>query len=197
MAKRETTAALAGEINVAEIKKLQKRVGINSETMDLVVNKLVKEHCKQLDDVMTLIQNILDSDEPASDLELDDLTLRLPNTLYFASECQEALGIREDVAKAVKMELYNEIYAQTPGTAANKTAAAEAVTQSEYLVHTAYQRAYKKVKLRMEAGYEQLQSIKKVITRRMLEYELAGATSGPTTSKPRTAVSERRKNRGK
>ena len=98
---------------------------------------------------------------PPTDKELDEFTLNIPVLLYFTGEAQEALGIKEDVAKAVKMELYNEIYNKSVGTIADKTAQAELLTQAEFITHVAYSRAYKKIKLRMEAANETLQSIKK------------------------------------
>ena len=166
--------ALTGNIEIPKIQDLQKRIDENSDIIDGIVNKLVAGYCKPLDDYMKFIKEILDdADNPPTDRELDDFTLNLPVLLYFTGEAQEALGIKEDVAKAVKQELYNEIYEKSSGTIADKTAVAELATQSEYIAHAAYQRAYKKVKLRMESANETLQSIKKVITRRIAEYEIS------------------------
>jgi uncharacterized protein YukE len=171
--------ALSGEINVGKIRQLQKRIDANSDIVDSIVNRLVSDYCKPLDEYMEFIRNILnDTANPPTDRELDDFTLNIPVLLYFTGEAQEALGVKEDVAKAIKQELYNEIYDKSTGTIADKTAAAELATQNEYIAHIAYQRAYKKVKLRMEAANEMLQSVKKVISRRMVEYEVARVDPG-------------------
>ena len=171
--------ALSGEIEVGKIRQLQKRIDANSDIVDSIVNRLVSDYCKPLDEYMEFIRNILnDTANPPTDRELDDFTLNIPVLLYFTGEAQEALGIKEDVAKAVKQELYNEIYDKSTGTIADKTAAAELATQNEYIAHIAYQRAYKKVKLRMEAANETLQSVKKVMTRRGQEYELGRVDPG-------------------
>jgi len=171
--------ALSGEINVGKIRQLQKRIDANSDIVDSIVNRLVSDYCKPLDEYMEFIRNILnDTANPPTDRELDDFALNIPVLLYFTGEAQEALGVKEDVAKAVKQELYNEIYEKSTGTIADKTAAAELATQNEYIAHIAYQRAYKKVKLRMEAANEMLQSVKKVISRRMVEYEVARVDPG-------------------
>ena len=172
-------AALSGEIEVGKVRQLQKRIDANSDIVDGIVNRLVSDYCKPLDDYMNFIKGILDDMvNPPNDRELDDFTLNIPVLLYFTGEAQEALGVKEDVAKAIKQELYNEIYDKSTGTIADKTAAAELATQNEYIAHIAYQRAYKKIKLRMEAANETLQSIKKVISRRMVEYEVARVDSG-------------------
>lgn len=76
------------------------------------------------------------------------------------------------------MELYNNIHQRTPGTIADKQAASEAGTVEEEIVYRAYQRAYKRIKQKLEAAYEVLSSIKKVISRRMGEQELANVDSG-------------------
>jgi len=171
--------ALSGEINVGKIRQLQKRIDANSDIVNSIVDRLVSDYCKPLDEYMEFIRNILnDTANPPTDQELDDFILNLPVLLYFTGEAQEALGIKEDVAKAIKQELYNEIYDKSTGTIADKTAAAELATQNEYIAHIAYQRAYKKVKLRMEAANEMLQSVKKVISRRMVEYEVARVDPG-------------------
>lgn len=171
--------ALSGEIEVGKIRQLQKRIDANSDIVNSIVNRLVSDYCKPLDEYMEFIRNILnDTANPPTDRELDDFALNIPVLLYFTGEAQEALGVKEDVAKAVKQELYNEIYDNSTGTIADKTAAAELATQNEYITHIAYQRAYKKIKLRMEAANETLQSIKKVISRRMVEYEVARVDSG-------------------
>lgn len=171
--------ALSGEIKVGKIRQLQKRIDANSDIVDSIVNRLVSDYCKPLDEYMEFIRNILnDTANPPTDSELDDFALNIPVLLYFTGEAQEALGVKEDVAKAVKQELYNEIYEKSTGTIADKTAAAELATQNEYIAHIAYQRAYKKIKLRMEAANEMLQSVKKVISRRMVEYEVARVDPG-------------------
>lgn len=172
-------SALSGDIDAGKVRSLQKRIDKNSDLVNSIVNRLVSEYCRSLDEYMQFIRNILnDTANPPTDRELDDFALNIPVLIYFTGEAQEALGIKEDVAKAVKQELYNEVYDKASGTIADKSAAAELATQNEYIAHIAYQRAYKKVKLRMEAANETLQSIKKIISRRMVEYEVARVDPG-------------------
>lgn len=171
--------ALAGEIKIEEAKKIQERINKNSNIIEGIVNKLVKEYCKDLDDYVKLIKEILDDkDNPPTDEELDDFTLNIPTLLYFTGEAQESLGIKEDIAKAIRLELYNNIYNEGNGTVADKTAKAELATQNEYIIHVAYHRAYLKIKLRMDLANELLQSVKKVISRRMVAYEVTKVDSG-------------------
>lgn len=173
------TQALSNEIDTKAVKNLQERIDKNSNLIDEIVNNLVQNYCKALDDYVEFIYNVLhDEEHPPSDLELDDFVMNLPVLLYFTGEGMESLGIKEDTSKAIRMEKYNEIYNELKGTIADKTAKAELHSQVEYITNMAYTRAYKKIKLRLELGNELLQSIKKVITRRTSEYDLGKVDQG-------------------
>ena len=170
---------LAEEIETKKIEVLQDRIDNNSKLINDLTNKLVADYCKQLDDYVRFIQSILQDDKhPPTAQELDDFCLNLPVLLYFAGEAQENLGIKTDVAKAVKQEKYNEIYQEVKGTIADKTAKSELAAQSETITHIIYDRSYKIVKNKLEYASELLQSVKKVITRRTTELELGKVDSG-------------------
>ena len=170
---------LANDIDKIEIYELQDRINKNSKLINEMSNKLVDEYCKPLNEYVAFIQGILkDEKHPPTPEELDDFVLNLPVLLYFCGEAQENLGIKTDVAKSIKQEKYNEIYRQVKGTIADKTAASELEAQSETITHIIYDRAYKIVKEKMNAAYELLSSCKKVISRRMTEYELGNVDSG-------------------
>lgn len=172
----KNATALSGKIAPKNIKEIQDKVEENSEIINSIVDSIVSNYCGQLDDYMKFVRSVVsDTTNPPSDIELDDFTLNIPVLLYFTGEAQEALGIKEDIAKAIKMEIYNDSYSNATGTVADKTAKAELTTQAEFIAQTAYSRAYKKVKLRMELATETLQSVKKVVSRRMSEYEITRA----------------------
>jgi len=169
---------LAQKIEIDVVEKIQEKINENFIVLGEVVDKLVADYCKPLDEYIRYIEDILqDIKNPVTDIELDDFALNLPVLLYFTGEGQEALGIKEDISKAIRMEIYNQVFEATAGTIADKTATAELASQDKYIVNTAYTRAYKKIKLRMELGNEILQSVKKVISRRMAEYEMSRVDS--------------------
>ena len=170
---------LSKEINAEKIKQVQDRVNINSNLINNLVDDLVSQYCKDLDDYMEFVKSLVtNTKQPPTDLELDDFTLRIPILLYFTGEAQESLGVKEDVCRAIKAELFNETFSNSKGTVADKTALSELRSQEEAITHIIYQRAYRKVKLRMEAASEVLNSIKKVITRRTEEYKITAGDSG-------------------
>lgn len=181
MAGARDLSYLSDKLDPDKVSSIITRTSDNGDYVNSLVNDIVTQYCKPLDDLVKTFRSILDDPNfPPTDEELDQMTLKLPTTLYFAGEGQESLGIKEDVAKAVKQEVYSKIHSDTAGTIADKEAKANVASQYESLVNAIYARAYKQVKGKVEAGYELLQSIKKVISRRCLEAELTGVSEGRT-----------------
>ena len=138
-----------------------------------ISDKLVKEYCEDLDIVISDIKSCILTG--IDDKLLENFIIELANTLYFTGSAQEDLGIKEDTCKAIRAEIYNKTYEDSQGTVAQKNALSELATQQETIVLNIYSRAYKKVKLRMEAGYEMLNSLKKVMNKRISEMELSNS----------------------
>ena len=160
------------------IHEIMDRVEDNSAKVEKLVDDLVDKYCHQLDELVSAFKEVLhDKDNPITEDELDEICLKLPSYLYFIGEAQERFGIKEDIAKSVKMELYNQVHQRTKGTIADKQAASESATLEEDIVFKAYQRSYKRIKQKLEAAYELLASIKKVISRRETEMQLSGMKS--------------------
>lgn len=156
------------------IDSIMKRVDNTSEIVKEISDKFVKEYCKDLDYLMTQIKELLNMDMLVDNV-LETCILDLANTLYFTGSAQEDLGIKEDICKAIRAEIYNKTYEDSKGTVTQKNALSELATQQETIVLNIYSRAYKKVKLRMEAGYEMLNSLKKVMNKRISEMELSNS----------------------
>ena len=170
---KDRNISLAQELDTQKAQHIISRVDKNSELVDELVDNLVQEYCSQLDEYMKQIDDVLTQQEfPVTNVQLDDFTLNLPVILYFVSSAQESLGIKEDVSNAIRAEIYNKVREKASGTVADKDTAAELATQAEAIVSIAYKRAYRKVKARVEAAYEMLNSVKKVISRRIYEAEL-------------------------
>jgi len=181
---RNKSELLANEIETKKIELLQDRINNNSKLINDLTNKLVADYCKQLDSYVKYIQEVInDTKHPPTAEELDDMVIQLPVLLYFCGEAQENLGIKNDVAKSIRQEKYNEIFATVKGTIADKTSASELQVQTETITHIIYSRAYTIVKNKLNAAYELLSSIKKVITRRISETSLANIDEGRFRSK--------------
>lgn len=154
---------------------IMKKVDNISNNINKISNELAKSYCKDLDELMSLIHTAISADV-VTDSYLEIAILDLANILYFTGSAQEDLGIKEDTCKAIRQEVYSKAREQATGkTVADKTAQAELIAQAETMTLAIYSRAYKKVKLRMDAGYEMLNSLKKVMNKRITEMELSNS----------------------
>lgn len=175
----ENIPALSHEIDKDKMSKVAERVDLLSKEVNEMVDKIVNEACAELDEYIQGIDEILTSQtNPVTDAQLDDFTLNLSSLLYFVSAAQENIGIKEDVSRAIQKEIYNRVREKAQGTVADKDMAAELQSQNETLTTVIYNRAYKKVKLRAEAASEMVNSVKKIITRRIAEYEMSQSDNG-------------------
>ena len=156
------------------VDEVQKQVEGDSKLIDDIVDSIIHPYCKSLDEYIEWISEILqDGENPPTDQELDDMCINLATRIYFAGGLCEQLGIRDDISKAVYKEMYHTSRASIDkGTVADKDSLAELASQEEFVVSSAYTRAYKTMKAKVENAQELLQSIKKVIGRRMQETEL-------------------------
>ena len=155
---------------------IMQKVDNISDTIKEISDRLVNKYCKDLNNLMSVIRGELQNNGEITDEELELHILDLANTLYFTGSAQEDLGIKEDTCKAIRQEVYSKAREQATGkTVADKTAQAELVAQAETMTLAIYSRAYKKVKLRMDSGYEMLNSLKKVMNKRITEMELSNS----------------------
>jgi len=165
---------LFDNIKPEKIKDIQLHIENNSKVINDIVNDIIKNYCKELDNYVLFIKDCLaDGQNPPTDAELDDFCMNLSTYIYFAGGMVEQLGIRDDIAKAVYKETYHTSRAsQDKGTVADKDSLAELASQQELLTSICYTRAWKTMKAKVENAQELLQSCKKVLTRRMTEMEL-------------------------
>lgn len=168
------------ELDKEKISKIRDKVDIDSEKLDEIVHDIIRPYCESLDNYVNFIRDILqDGENPPTAQELDDFCINLSVYIYYASGMQEALGIKDDIAKALYREMYNTTRdSLEKGTVADKDALAELKSQQEYLTSVLYKRAYNIVKAKVSSAQEILASIKKIISRRVSEMELTRMTGG-------------------
>ena len=171
--RREGTKANDEQPKTAE--SIMKNVDNISDAIKEISDKLVEKYCEDLDNIMSELRQEITSKE-IDNYILESYIMELANTLYFTGSAQEDLGIKEDTCKAIRQEVYSKAREQATGkTVADKTAQAELIAQAETMTLAIYSRAYKKVKLRMDSGYEMLNSLKKVMNKRITEMELSNS----------------------
>lgn len=156
-------------------KELLDKVEANSAEIDKIIQDIIESYSGELDEYMRFVMGILRNDEqPPTDAELDDFIMRLSSLIYFTSVGTEQMGIREDLSHSAYKEAYNIARNnQKSGTVADKNAQAEIEAQAERVINIIYSKSYKILKAKVESAQEVLSSCKKVISRRMGEYELS------------------------
>lgn len=156
------------------------------EQIRQISNSQVGYATKELDSMMSNLYEIMNTQSAISNEELERYILKLANILYFTVAQQEQLGIKEDVSKLIRQELYSGVKRSTVGTAAEKEATAVIESQYEEMVQIIYSRAYKDVKCKVDAGYEMLNALKKIMNARLSEMELSKSRYiGGTENEPR------------
>lgn len=161
-------------------KDIRKRVEDNASKLDKVVNDIIRPYCKDLDKYVEFIKDCLqDGENPPTTQELEDFCMNLSTNIYFAGGITEYLGIRDDIAKAIYKEMYNDSRdSLSKGTVADKNSLAELASQEEAIVSAAYTRAYKIMKSKVENAQELLGSCKKVLSHRITEEEMTNFNGG-------------------
>ena len=163
------------------------RISLLSDEITELSNKVVEEVCEDLDFYMSEIERNLSTrnEIPVSDETLEIYVLNLASILYFVSDKQEDLGVRDDIAKVIQKDVYNRSRELAGGTIADKDMSAEMQSQAESVASIVYSRAYKKVKLRVETASEMINTLKKVISRRMTEMEISRKDTGVNVNEQR------------
>lgn len=163
----------------AGVNKVESRVDVDSQLMQNVVDRLVDSYCGPLDRFMANVKPILeDTQRPITDDELEAAMLKITSLRYFTGDAMENLGIKADMAESIRKEAYNAAREAALGTVADKNAVAEAKSVDETLVKAAYDRAYRKIKLKLELSSDVYSALKRVMDKRMKELMRLGESRG-------------------
>ena len=167
------------ELNVGKIDSVVESTEENSQEFTNISDTIVKAHTEELDNLMADMNNDVVKQE-ASDLVLERYCLELSNMLYFMGQKLENIGIKDDLSKLAAKEVYNDAYLNAPTdekgkkpTVAELTAVAENESRYETIMNNIYSRAYKQIKFKIDAGYDMLSSLRKIISKRMQEAQLS------------------------
>lgn len=158
-----------------KLDELVKTVEENVEYYISISDKIVESYTKDFDILMSDLKRDIIENDP-TDLLLEKYVLELNNLLYFLSDKIESVGIKDDLSKMAAKEVFNTTYLESrekdierknKTTVAELTAMAEDASKYETILNSIYSRVYKQIKLKMDAGYDMVNTIRKIITRRM------------------------------
>lgn len=147
-----------------------------------ISDKIVESYTSDFDALMSDLKRDIIENEP-NDILLEKYVLELNNTLYFLSSKLESIGIRDDLSKMATKEVFNAAYLESrekdmerknKTTVAELTAIAEDASKYENILNSIYSRVYKQIKMKMDAGYDMVNTLRKIITRRMQDAAMSG-----------------------
>lgn len=163
----------------------------NSEYYTEISDSLVTSYSSDLDKLMERMRTDCVDNEP-TDSVLEAYILELSNLLYFVGRNLESVGIKEDLTKLAAKEVYNNSYlghmdagAGKKPTVAELTALSENDAKYQTVINSIYSHVYRQIKYKVDAAYEMLSSLRKIVSKRMQELQLSMArqTGGIVTGK--------------
>lgn len=169
---------LGEHIKEESIEKAREILETKSLDIEKIVKKVIDTYSSELDGLVKVIDLKVREQEldGLSDQELESFCLKLSSFMYFAASGQELIGLREDIAKALNKEDYNNKYAEATGTINDKKASAELESQSSMLVELIYDRAEKMMSSKLTYATHLLGSIKRVLNRRIEQMKMNPST---------------------
>ena len=148
--------------------KVEDNYGLIEELIDSKINEIVSE----LDSTVLKISTHMN--KGLSKLSNDDLqfyTLEISMKLYSIFEVLEKFGIKSDLSKLMYKDTFNRHYLSIKGTIEDKKQYAELNSNYENIVKTINERCYKIVNGKIERALEIINSLKKILSIRIAEYE--------------------------
>lgn len=169
-------------LNPEKLHEKNAQVLDNVATCQKIIDATVKQYTSNLDEVMRAVEeNIVHVKNPSSEV-LEKYFLELSNSIYFASESTERLGIYDAVARMTLQDAQNTILLNklsgTSGTkkptVAELTALSESGSLTEQALNDIYNKTYKIVRAKIDAANTMIATISKIVSKRMSENSLSG-----------------------
>lgn len=152
---------------------LSQTIQENSKVIEDIVYDIVKQYTFPLDEKMTICRNIFNSPDKITNEEIEDLLAQLPSCLYFVTEGQEVIGIRESIAEMSKKEAFIIAREKATGTIQDKNTTAEGASLEEAINQIIYNRSYKMIKSKIDMAQEMINSLKRIFDARMADYQIS------------------------
>lgn len=147
---------------------IKTQVESDSLVLEQIVNDIVSSYTKELDDYVDKIKAVLDDNtDELTEQDLNQIMIKLCSYMYFVSSKQELLGIKSDIAEALRDERYNTAFMNATGTVASKESQALSAIKEEEVIKIVYERAYKILKNKYNAIDKWIDAIKKILTMRI------------------------------
>ena len=169
-------------IDKQKLEQVNSSINEYADTIKSYSNDIVGNHTKVLDEIMKDIKNQIVDAIQVDDNLLEHYFVELTNALYFIGSKIEELGIYEDISKLNSKLAYNQAYSDNQSkdvgtvkkqTIADNQMAGERGSVSEQIMNIVYARSFKIIKTKIDAGYEMVRTLSKIISSRQQEKQLS------------------------
>ena len=171
------------DISEEQLNLAMNEAEVSFVSINEVSEKIMSSYSQSLEEVMKKIYvNIIQTEGNYNPRLLDQYCLELTNILYFMQGNLETIGLKDDISKALAQETYNNAYLNSQikdagknnkTTVAELTALAQEESKQESIVNFIYSRCYKLLKQKIDAGYEMVGTLRKIITKNIQEMQLS------------------------
>ena len=158
---------------------LKYKVAVDNESdiAEMVYEKVLKNYMEEMDEVVDGIEAIVKDIESGnlerySNEDLEQVALKIPVLMYRIGGDLERIGVRIDVAEALKTYKFNENLLAVSGTVVEKKAKADNFIVYDEMIEDIYKRVYKQIERRLHYVDDLYNSVKKVMTLRIKELEV-------------------------
>lgn len=168
------------KVDVASAKKFErdsydvaiKDVQDKSVVVEDIIKEIVEPYCTGIDNLIEEVRKVLYDTNSLTDSELDTYIAKIPIQLYYLNEQMTSIETKENVSKVSHKIAYNEARLDAVGTVADKDAIAERAVEQRTLVNLIFTQARKSLQSKRDIALELLNSLKKISSRRISEYEM-------------------------
>lgn len=165
-------------VDESRIEELQNKISEDVGYFTSLIDKIVEDNTSSLDRILgEICDNVVRVDNPSTET-IEKYFLELTNCLYFMQERVEKLNIYDSLSKISYKEAYNNSYMnpqldKSKPTVAELTAYAEGNTIYEQSLNEMYNKAYKIVKSKIDSAQTMVQTLSKVLSKRINDSQLS------------------------
>ena len=149
-------------------------VEINSDSLNVVVDSIVGNYTKELDDYVANLKSISFSDSPdMTNSEIYQSLMFISSSMYSLVPLMEKTFLKQSIANALTEEAYNTAYiGQEEGTVELKKSIANSKIDKEKVIALVYKHASNRIKNTYNAADNVYSALKKIASSKVAEMQL-------------------------
>jgi len=179
------------DVNEKSVNARMRKIDVYSSKLQELSEIIVSNYCKDLDKEMNKIHSVLFGDpDSITRVDLEDIILKLPPLLYWASQGQETVALKQEISTLVRDENFKDAFnSSEEKKVSQRNGFADTQVVDDTLVEMVYENAFKRIKSKINFGVEMLQSAKKLLS---VSPEYGGNYKEPVSQDKKASGSQRR-----